>query len=45
MRRHIVRNIAKERIDLLISNALRELNDHESLANDEARLAKKIAMR
>ena len=45
MRRHIVKNIAKERIDLLIANALRELRYDERLANDEARLARKIAMR
>lgn len=36
--------IAKERIDILITNALREVND-DMLSNAQANIAKKIAMR
>ena len=45
MRKQIVKEIAKERIDLLIANALVEIRDNEKLAYDQAILAKKIAMR
>jgi ribonuclease P protein subunit RPR2 len=37
--------IAKERIDILITNALREVNDDDMLSNAQANIAKKIAMR
>jgi ribonuclease P protein subunit RPR2 len=45
LRKQIVKEIAKERIDLLIANALLEVRDNEKLAYDQAMLAKKIAMR
>ena len=45
MKKHIIKEVAKERIDLLIANALHELKYNESLANEEAKLAKKLAMR
>jgi ribonuclease P protein subunit RPR2 len=45
MRKQVAREIAKERIYLLIANALREVKDDGELANNQARLAKKIAMR
>jgi ribonuclease P protein subunit RPR2 len=46
MRKQVAREIAKERIEILIANALRELKEHnDELANCHARLAKKIAMR
>jgi ribonuclease P protein subunit RPR2 len=46
MRKHDEREIAKERIEILISNALREVKeDDDKLANHYATLAKKIAMR
>jgi ribonuclease P protein subunit RPR2 len=41
----IVKEIAKERIGLLIANALVEVRDNEKIAYDQAILAKKIAMR
>jgi ribonuclease P protein subunit RPR2 len=37
--------IAKERIDILITNALHEVNDDDMLSNAQANIAKKIAMR
>ena len=37
--------IARERIDILITNALREVNDDDMLSNAQANIAKKIAMR
>ena len=39
------KEIAKERIDILISNALREVNNDDKLSNSQANIAKKIAMR
>lgn len=44
MKKQIVKEIAKERIGLLIANAL-EVRENEKLAHDQAMLAKKIAMR
>lgn len=38
-------DIAKERIDILIDSALYYAKTDESLSDDQARLAKKIAMR
>ena len=43
LKKQIIKEIAKERIDLLIANAL--VGDNEKLAYDQAMLAKKIAMR
>ena len=45
MKKQIAKEIAKERIDLLIANALVEVRANEKLAYDQAMLAKKIAMR
>lgn len=45
MRKHVVKEIAKERISLLINTALHEAKYDDDLANNQARLAKKIAMR
>jgi ribonuclease P protein subunit RPR2 len=39
------KEIAKERIDILITNALHEVNDDDMLSNAQANIAKKIAMR
>ena len=39
------KEIAKERIDILITNALREVNCDDVLSNAQANIAKKIAMR
>ncbi|HEY6882928.1 MAG TPA: hypothetical protein VI278_02710, partial [Nitrososphaeraceae archaeon] len=39
------REIARERIEILIANALREVKEDDRLANCHSRLAKKIAMR
>jgi ribonuclease P protein subunit RPR2 len=44
LKKQIVKEIAKERIDLLIANAL-EVRENEKLAHEQAMLAKKIAMR
>lgn len=46
-KQQIAKEIAKERIYILIANALHELKeeDEDNLANAYARLAKKIAMR
>jgi ribonuclease P protein subunit RPR2 len=44
LKKQIVKEIAKERIGLLIANAL-EVRENEKLAHDQAMLAKKIAMR
>jgi ribonuclease P protein subunit RPR2 len=46
MKRDIAKEIATERIHILISNALRELKGgRDNIAEQHARLAKKIAMR
>jgi ribonuclease P protein subunit RPR2 len=45
VKKYAARNIAKERIYLLIDHARKEAIHDEMLANDQARLAKKIAMR
>lgn len=45
LKKQIVKEIAKERIDLLIANALVEVRGNEKLAYAQAMLAKKIAMR
>jgi ribonuclease P protein subunit RPR2 len=45
VKKYAARNIAKERIYLLIDHARNEAKYDEMLANDQARLAKKIAMR
>jgi ribonuclease P protein subunit RPR2 len=44
MRKHVAKEIAKERITFLIDNALHEAKCDDDLANNQARLAKKIAM-
>jgi ribonuclease P protein subunit RPR2 len=44
LKKQIVKEIAKERIGLLIANAL-EVRENEKLAHEQAMLAKKIAMR
>jgi ribonuclease P protein subunit RPR2 len=44
-KQQIAKEIAKERIYILIANALHELKGEDNLANAYARLAKKIAMR
>jgi len=45
MRSQISKGIAKERVSILIANALKEAHANEKLANEQAYLAKKIAMR
>ena len=45
MKKYVARNIAGERISLLIDQALREALGDETLASNHAKLAKKIAMR
>lgn len=45
VKKYVARDIAKERIHLLIDHARREALYDEMLANDQARLARKIAMR
>jgi ribonuclease P protein subunit RPR2 len=46
MRKQAAKEIAKERIKLLIANALHEVeDDDEKLADDQIRIAKKISMR
>ncbi|MFZ0512755.1 MAG: RNase P subunit [Candidatus Nitrosopolaris sp.] len=45
MRRQIAKDIAKERVSILIANALNEAQANEKIANEQAYLAKKIAMR
>jgi ribonuclease P protein subunit RPR2 len=45
VRKHVAKEIAKERISLLIDNVLHEAKCDDDLANNQARLAKKIAMR
>ena len=45
VKRYAARNIAKERIYLLIDHARNEALYDEMLANDQARIARKIAMR
>jgi ribonuclease P protein subunit RPR2 len=45
MRKQVSREIARERIEILIANALREINEDDHLANCHSRLAKRIAMR
>jgi len=45
VKRRNARATAKERIDILIVNALKEAKYDEKLADDLAQLAKKIAMR
>jgi ribonuclease P protein subunit RPR2 len=45
VKKHVARDIAKERIRLLIDHALREALYDDTVANNQARLAKKIAMR
>lgn len=45
MKKQAAKEIAKERIRLLIDHALREALYDDILANNQARLAKKIAMR
>jgi ribonuclease P protein subunit RPR2 len=45
-KKEAAKEIAKERIDILIGHALREISDNDDkLANWHAKLAKKIAMR
>ena len=44
-KQQIAKEIAKERIYILIANALHELKGEDNLANAYARLVKKIAMR
>lgn len=44
-RKYVAKEIAKERISLLIDNALHEAKYDDDVANNQARLAKKIAMR
>ena len=45
MKKSTARDVAKERIRLLIDHALREALYDDILANKQAKLAKKIAMR
>lgn len=45
MRRDAAKELARERIGILISNALKLANTNEIFANKQAQLAKKIAMR
>ena len=45
MNKKNIERIATERIDILIDNALREINNDEKLSQSYARLAAKIAMR
>ncbi|HKR57411.1 MAG TPA: RNase P subunit [Candidatus Nitrosopolaris sp.] len=45
MTKEISKGIARERIDILISHALRQARENENIASDQARMAKKIAMR
>jgi ribonuclease P protein subunit RPR2 len=45
VKKNVARNIAQERIYLLIDHARNEALYDEMLANDQARLARKIAMR
>ncbi|HET7146861.1 MAG TPA: RNase P subunit [Candidatus Nitrosopolaris sp.] len=45
MRRQISKDIAKERVGILIANALKEAHVNEKIANEQAHLARKIAMR
>ncbi|HEY9385904.1 MAG TPA: RNase P subunit [Nitrososphaeraceae archaeon] len=44
-RKYVAKEIAKERISLLIDNALHEAKYDDDVANNQARLAKKVAMR
>ncbi|PWU79667.1 MAG: RNase P subunit [Candidatus Nitrosopolaris wilkensis] len=45
VRRQISKDIAKERVGILIANALKEAHANEKVANAQAYLARKIAMR
>ena len=45
MNKKIIEMIAIERIEILINNALREINDNEALSQSYAKMALKIAMR
>lgn len=45
MNKKNIERIATERIEILIDNALREINDNEALSQSYAKLALKIAMR
>lgn len=45
MNKRNIERIATERIEILIENALREMQNNENLSQSYARLARKIAMR
>ena len=45
MNKKNIERIATERIEILIDNALREIQNDENLSQSYARLARKIAMR
>ncbi|HYA83022.1 MAG TPA: RNase P subunit [Candidatus Bathyarchaeia archaeon] len=45
MRRAIAKDIARDRVRILIANALNEVRGNEKIAHQQAYLAKKIAMR
>ena len=45
MRKQIAKDIAKERVGILIANALKETHANEKIASEQAYLARKIAMR
>jgi ribonuclease P protein subunit RPR2 len=45
MRKQIAKDIAKERVGILIANALKEAHANEKIASKQAYLARKIAMR
>jgi len=45
MRKQIAKNIAKERVRILIANALKEAHVDENIASKQAYVARKIAMR
>src|SRR5215469_8813529 len=45
LRRQIAKDIARERVQILIANALNEARRNEKVAHQQAYLAKKIAMR
>jgi ribonuclease P protein subunit RPR2 len=40
-----VRDIAEERINIIVTNALRSAGDNQNIANSQTQLAKRIAMR
>jgi ribonuclease P protein subunit RPR2 len=45
LKKAVIRNIALERVEHLISNALTEAKSDQNLVNEQAMIAKRIAMR